>query len=568
MSLFPFLAVLICTMGSLVLLLVVIARQARLQALEPRHPASDAIRKEIQEELATARLLTDQFDGSREATLSDLEESRFKLGQIEDHTGELRRQLTSLESAWKQLDDLEAGKRSTEQAAESELASLAIRIRQLEREVELAKADAAGREAAYSIVPYEGPNGTRRRPIYIECRGDGLVLQPEGVRFQADDFEGSLDAGNPLDVGLRAVREYLAAQEKLRGAGGSEPYPLLLVRPSGIPYFYAARAAMKSWGNEFGYELVGEDWKLEYPVADPVLQRTIAEAVEPARARQQRLIAAAPSRYGAGSERPVYTVSPYRGGIVSRGGSGDGEDSPAGTLRPGGVAGRYGSRYENTSPGWAEAGDTGAGGVGGQPEGRGPRGVAGPGGPAGGSGQAASGGQERIPRQPGESRGTSGSSNVAGSADISRGPGGPGTSAGGESGLSTPGGSSEMPQSLAKTRGRNWGLPGASQSAVAITRPIRIGCYADRLVIVPEAGLGRPSTVAVSGRMEESIDAFVSAVWDYMDGWGKAGRGMYWRPVLNIYTAVDTELRAAELEALLQDSGLVVSQAGKLPSSP
>ena len=37
-SLFPFLAVLLCTMGALILLLVVIARQARLQAAQQTEP--------------------------------------------------------------------------------------------------------------------------------------------------------------------------------------------------------------------------------------------------------------------------------------------------------------------------------------------------------------------------------------------------------------------------------------------------------------------------------------------------------------------------------------------------
>ena len=145
-----------------------------------------------------------------------------------------------------------------EERRESELADLSIKIRQLQREVELAKVEAEGREAAYSIVPYEGPHGTKRRPIYIECRADGLVLQPEGVYFGVDDFEGPLDAGNPLDVGLRAVREYLAVQQGVLEGEKSEPYPLLLVRPSGIAYFYAGRTAMKSWGNGVR---VRTDWR-------------------------------------------------------------------------------------------------------------------------------------------------------------------------------------------------------------------------------------------------------------------------------------------------------------------
>ena len=42
---------------------------------------------------------------------------------------------------------------------------------------------------------------------------------------------------------------------------------MLLVRPKGSRY-YAARAAMKSWGGDFGYELIDDDWKLSFQPPD------------------------------------------------------------------------------------------------------------------------------------------------------------------------------------------------------------------------------------------------------------------------------------------------------------
>ncbi len=541
-SLFPFLAVLICTMGSLILLLVVIARQARLQASEPKVDDHRELRAEIDQELQMARFLASQFDTSREATDADLEAARLKLGQIEDHSAELRRQLSDLQAAWKQLDEFESDKESAQQAAESEAVALAIEIQQLERDLETAKTKAAGRQAAYSIVPYEGPHGTKRRPIYLECSSDGVVLQPEGVRFLADDFEGPLDAGNPLDVGLRAVREYLAAQQSPLNGTDSEAYPLLLVRPSGIAYFYAARSAMKSWGTEFGYELIGDDWELDFSQPDPFLERAVAEAVEPARHRQKRIIAAAPSRYGSGGNRPVYTVKPYRGGIAARSGSGSSDgnsERPSSlSLRPSGSQGRFGSQTGKASSAAPQAGRPGSGQLGSRLAARQSPGLGQPGGSSGSA-------------QPGGSPGSTGEQCETAGEDAQPGP---------------PGQNAQAPQSLAKTRGRNWGLPDASQSAVAITRPIRVECHAEQLIIVPERGLGQPKAIDVTDGTETSMDAFVSAVWDYMDGWGKAGRGMYWRPVLNVYQGQNGESTVSELEALLQDSGLLVHQAGRLTS--
>ena len=59
---------------------------------------------------------------------------------------------------------------------------------------------------------------------------------------------------------------------------------MLLVRPEGITAYYAARAAMKSWGFDFGYELVGDDWKLAYPPPDPRLVELLRQVIASARA--------------------------------------------------------------------------------------------------------------------------------------------------------------------------------------------------------------------------------------------------------------------------------------------
>ncbi len=388
------------------------------------------------------------------------------------------------------------------------------------------KKTAETQRPSYSIVPYQGSHGTRRRPIYLECRADRIVLQPEGIVFGESDFAGPLDSGNPLDVGLRAVREYLTEQQGRIGNGSpEEPYPLLLVRPSGISAYYAARAAMQSWGAEFGYELIGEDWDLEYLPADSELARAVVAAVEPARRRQLAALAAAPSHYGGGgTSRPVYSVQPYRGGIMRRDMDGGRSGGPISSS----ASGRVGAQFR---PG-GSGGSDGAGGAGG----------------AGGVGTGTTAQTERRdlpPERAGEAIGRDGKATAASS------------------------GQHEMvdgrrPQSLAALRGRNWGLPDATGSAVPITRPIRVECFADRLALVPEKGLADRQEIPLGGDLESSIDSFVSAIWDYMDTWGKAGRGMYWRPILNVYTGLGGEIRAVELEALLKDSGLDVHQAGRL----
>jgi hypothetical protein len=519
-SLFPFLAVLICTMGSLILLLVVITRQAHLQAQEERSGvAIDGQQEEqaLRGEIRMARLMVSQLADAQEKTAADLAESRARLGQIEDHAAALRRRIAAAEQAWNDLDKLGSGGAAERRQIEARLTLLRDELKRREAELEEAKKTAETQKPAYTIVPYQGAHGTRRRPIYLECQADRIILQPEGIVFGERDFAGPLDSGNPLDVALRAVREYLTEQQGRIGNGSpEEPYPLLLVRPSGISAYYAARAAMQSWGAEFGYELIGEDWDLEYFPADSALARAVAAAVEPARRRQRAALAAAPSHYGGGAaSRPVYSVQPYRGGVVRR--DMDGGHSSGGLVASS-ASGRVGAAFR---PGGSDGTGTSA-----QAEQRGP--------PPGRTGKA-SGGDDK----------------------------GPAASSGQHETLD-----GRKPQSLAALRGRNWGLPDATGSAVPITRPIRVECFADRLLLVPEKGLADPQELPLGEELASSIDAFVSAIWDYMDTWGKAGRGMYWRPILNVYTGLGGEIRAVELEALLKDSGLDVHQAGRLAVMP
>ena len=107
-------------------------------------------------------------------------------------------------------------------------------------------------------------------------------------------------------------------------------------------------------------------------------------------------------------------------------------------------------------------------------------------------------------------------------------------------------------------RGEDWGLRNAANGSAGVTRPIRVECYHDRLVVVSERGPIYNGQVAIGPRMASSIDPFISAIWEHMDAWGIAGRGMYWRPVLEIKVAPDAEQRFSDLNALLTGSGLTV----------
>ncbi|MCE9604013.1 MAG: hypothetical protein K8U03_03825 [Planctomycetia bacterium] len=322
-SLFPFLAVLLCTMGALVLLLMLIASQSKAQAeaamAEAAKPKVDleAIRRR-EEDL---QWKIDQLTKSREKTLADVAGDRAQLSHLEEHASRLKKQLADLEAAEDLLKTQASGDAAGRGSVAADLAELRRKIAEAERK--LAAEKAVGRKPqAFAVVPYDGENGTRRRPIYIECRGDAIVLQPEGIKFSEADFGGSLGPSNPLAVAVRLVSEYLTRGESYRE--GEQPYPLLLVRPSGIGSYYAARAGMSSWEGEFGYELIDENWPLEFPPSDPLLSQMLTKAVEEARLRQVMLARAAPSLRGK-NPKATFRVSPSGGGVVQVDGGDGGE---------------------------------------------------------------------------------------------------------------------------------------------------------------------------------------------------------------------------------------------------
>ncbi len=115
-------------------------------------------------------------------------------------------------------------------------------------------------------------------------------------------------------------------------------------------------------------------------------------------------------------------------------------------------------------------------------------------------------------------------------------------------------------RSLADERGRNWSLPSAAKQSVPVSRPIRIECRGDRLIILPDSGNAEPQVVLFGQHTEDSIDKLVAGVWFHTKGWGIAGRQMYWRPSLVLELGPSGEGRFAELQALMANSGLEITR--------
>jgi len=684
-SLFPFLAVLICTVGTLILVLVVLGRYARVQAAQMAEAKKAESQKNLKEQAEDVRWRSEQLQQSLEAARWQLVDSRLQLGHLEDHSRELRGQLEALERAWNQLNETQQDPRQ-QAAAETQLRDLSARIVEMRSHLDAARREAMTKRPSYAVVPYEGPHGTRRQPIYLECRADAVVLQPEGIVFKAADFDGPMGPSNPLAAALRAAREHMLRSGQFDPGKAGEPYPLLLVRPLGIHAYYAAREAMSSWESDFGYEMVDADWTLDFGAPDPELAEVVRQAIEAARARQLRLVEAAPRHYrhlaeSSGGDRPQYTVSQGTGVVVPYGATDEedswprgrrhqnpeghtqrsafsgGGDSPTGTDErsgppsmaddaPGGTGG--GTAWEggsgevtsgpgsggpggdslvsegagaagnsmgpslggmsgdplggslNGSPGGSRGGTSG--GAVGDSSGSGSAGALG-GSSVGVAGAATSGGaagslgSSACPTPGGSAGGSLGSSRSAAvetavstgsNGDSGQSPFSAGREENAQAGNSqttgaprrlgewypsdgTAGdGSSGQPsmhkppkhkeKSLADKRGRDWAVPDASPAATPLVHPIRIECHADRLVLVAQRGLAGGRSVALGPQTRDTVDELVSAIWSYTEGWGMAGNGMYWRPVLHVYVYPGAKHRYDDLENLLRDSGLLIER--------
>jgi hypothetical protein len=519
-SLFPFLAVLICTMGALIVLLVVLVQQARVHAenvastLREKAIQATHLEEEQRLEIETHEWRLQLLQNQREEIARRLAGERLRLSHVEDHYRRLLADLQAMRDEAAELERIQQGNAQNAQAAQAELARIQQLIVTAREQLAAAQSQTAEEPQSFALIPYEGPNGTRRRPIYIECLGDRIVLQPEGVTLNDRDFQGPLGPGNPLDAALRAAREYLARTGGVERHG--EPYPLMVVRSQGARAYAAARAAIESWDQEFGYELVDDDLKLSFSAPDPALKETMETAINEARRRQEILRASQPNRFE-GEAIAGFQATSRHGGFRAIGDAGQ-----TGGGKEGGSGGSRGE-WESVLPG----GSDGAGGE-----------------------QLAQGQEGRGESSSGETGSAVGATSRQRSGGV-------------QGGADAVGATQEFAsnRSFAAARGRDWGLKDATQGATPYTRPITVQCFSDRLVLAPERGTDQqPVVIPLQGATRTAIDPFVQAIWKRMDRWGLAGNRAYWKPVLRVEVAPDAERRFEDLQKLLDESGLVIER--------
>lgn len=545
-TLFPFLAVLICTMGILVVLLVVAVRAADFDAQKATEESRakyqgkvDAVQDAIDEEAFRVSGLKD----FRPDLVKRLQEARAVRGHVQLSLDKLDETAEQVVLQHAQLNQPPADSQMSLSQLESEAALLAEQIQHASTQLQTLKEIEPVEITTYSIVPTDTGTSTGRRPIYVECVEDKLVLRPHQITLSVADFRKRISVGNPLDAALIAIRDYWKRYD-LAGEQG-DPYPLLVVRPSGARAYALARYAMQSWQDEFGYELIQEDLPLEYGEPDTLLQNEIKLAIQKAKQREAN---SAPDEFANGS----------LGGQISD----QEQGSDTGRQRSGGPNGQYtGLTVDSANGGFSLEGadfqpneldsfGNSSNAINSEQHTYSTRNPENdfeplPNGDEYGSAAIESSGGGQVQTQTGQNNGES---NI--SADLTN----QESAAAGAPGGSAIGNTLE---SIANTRGAGWALPSRTANGTVYRRPITVYCSAQELVVSSGTSLNdKRKIVRLDGPTQNAVDALVAEVWEKIDSWGFAGTGGYWKPELKLNVLPGGLQRANDLRALFRGSGL------------
>jgi hypothetical protein len=342
-STFPFLAVLLCAMGALILLLLVIDRRAKIaarakaaqaqqQLLAERARESEQRQAEIQrrrqEREEEARRQERQLAAKAKAARGEAEKTRQTLDQEESRYRDLQRQLQALRGRLSQTEqDVAAVEAETNQAGAADDASrkerhrLTEQLAQLEAVLANLKEMREREKKTFSLVPYQGKRGQGRKPIYVECQGEAVVFHPDTKELRGFEMvESSI---------RREVEERIARQRAGPEPPGKDeaPYLFLLVRPQGITTYYLVQNALVGLKVDFGYEFVDADWVLDFSGQGDLpapWKRVVASSM--------KLVpkeAAPPVRVGTG--QAAFAGGPAQQGMPGRGGG----RGPKGFVFPG-----------------------------------------------------------------------------------------------------------------------------------------------------------------------------------------------------------------------------------------
>ncbi len=285
-------------MGSLILLLLVLTRKIRHEQYSGDAPAAVAVapaaaypdrsgqitaleteRDAVNRDMSQLQQQVDELEQSVDQQQSAVAELRQQFTKLEGtlQTAELTLDESSIAGLSERIEGLRSQQvvlrqRLDEQeklllakqlqlkavteataAAQENLHAVNSSIVALRKQVEDAQQTRAS-AGTETVVEFTNFAGTTRTPIIVEVTKQGYRIQPADVLIQSKDMEGFPVSDTPLLAAILAIH-----RERAKGSVTSQPYVLLLVRPTGSEAFYPAQGILASEKIHFGYELIEAD---------------------------------------------------------------------------------------------------------------------------------------------------------------------------------------------------------------------------------------------------------------------------------------------------------------------
>ncbi len=327
-SLFPFLAVLVCAMGSLILLLLVMTRKIRQDQYVENNAVVESAASEVNTELAariaalekqisSAELNLNSLQENAQAYRSSVDESQVRITDLESELARLREKLKGTDAGavpvaeslaetrklkaeevalLRQLKDTEKRLLSKQQQLAkaqdaSNEASLALQekhsdLLKLRDQVDEARSNLAKVSGTSTLLEFSNPTGTERTPIVVDVSGKGFEIYPNGIQITPADMEGFPVRDNPFLAAILTIH-----QHRSKGSVTGAPYVLLLVRPDGALPFYGAQRILTESNIHYGYELLEAKDSVVSGTPDSTEKPLVTKSIDEALRRRENLYA-------------------------------------------------------------------------------------------------------------------------------------------------------------------------------------------------------------------------------------------------------------------------------------
>jgi hypothetical protein len=327
-SLFPFLAVLVCAMGSLILLLLVMTRKIRQDQYVENNAVVESAASEVDTELAariaalekqisSAELNLNSLQENAQAYRSSVDESQVRITDLESELARLREKLKGTDAGavpvaeslaetrklkaeevalLRQLKDTEKRLLSKQQQLAkaqdaSNEASLALQekhsdLLKLRDQVDEARSNLAKVSGTSTLLEFSNPTGTERTPIVVDVSGKGFEIYPNGIQITPADMEGFPVRDNPFLAAILTIH-----QHRSKGSVTGAPYVLLLVRPDGALPFYGAQRILTESNIHYGYELLEAKDSVVSGTPDSTEKPLVTKSIDEALRRRENLYA-------------------------------------------------------------------------------------------------------------------------------------------------------------------------------------------------------------------------------------------------------------------------------------